>query len=149
MQWKPRGFCEWHDVINTRIYRIWGNMVNRCSNENNPNYHSYGGRGIKVCDEWLSFPEFYKWALESGYDKSLTIDRIDNDDGYYPENCRWATVDQQANNKRSNKFITYNGETHTIAEWAKILGVKYKALHSRLSLGWTVERAFTQEYRCY
>lgn len=143
-----RATSEWHDYIGTRIYRIWGNMVNRCTNSNNPAYDKYGGRGIYVCDEWKSFENFLNWANSSGYTEELTIDRVDNNGGYCPENCRWATNVEQANNKRSNHYVEYKGETKTIAQWADELSIPYKVLHNRIkSLGWDIERAFTQPIR--
>lgn len=137
-----------HGEIHTRLYRIWGNMVNRCTNPNNPAWDNYGGRGIIVCDEWRSYENFRDWARANGYDNELTIDRINNDDGYYPDNCRWVSDRVQANNKRSNHLIEYNGVTKTMAEWAEVLGVSYRNLHNRIqSLGWSVDRAFNQPYR--
>lgn len=140
-------YCEWHDMVDSRLYRTWGNMVNRCTNPNNPAYKNYGERGIGVCDEWMSFPSFKNWAESNGYADNLTLDRQDNDNGYSPNNCRWVDNFVQANNKRSNRALTLNEETHTIAEWADKLNVSYKALHRRVSLGWSDERALTQPYR--
>lgn len=139
--------CWWHDLIHTRIYRVWGNMVNRCTNPNNPAFPSYGARGILVCDEWLEFENFYLWAMSNGYSDELQIDRIDNDLGYYPENCRWADRITQSNNKRSNVFVEYQGEMMTVADLARKLDMPYKVLHARLRNGWTLERAVSQPVR--
>lgn len=137
-----------HGEIHTRLYRIWGNMCNRCSNPNNPAWDRYGGRGIQVCDKWKSFENFRNWAYSSGYSDELTIDRVDNDRGYEPNNCRWSDDFEQANNKRNNRLIEYNGEIKTLSEWSTALNIPYKTLHRRIiGLGWTVERAFTQPMR--
>lgn len=88
-----------HGMTHTRLYQCWAYMKNRCTNPNNRFYHRYGGRGIKVCDEWLDFIPFMKWAFENGYHENLTIDRIDNDGDYCPENCKWSTQKEQAINK--------------------------------------------------
>ena len=89
-----------HGMSQTRIYRIWTDMKSRCLSKTNKWYPLYGGRGITVCEEWKDFPTFYKWAIENGYSDDLTIDRIDNDKGYFPGNCRWATQHEQSMNKR-------------------------------------------------
>lgn len=117
-------------------------MRERCSNEHLSYYKNYGGRGIRVCEEWEDYSHFKEWALANGYQDELSIDRIDNDKGYCPQNCRWVTNKKQANNRRSNKKITYNGETKTIAEWADFLGMNYTTLHQRISAyNWDIKNA--------
>ena len=135
-----------HGSTNTRLFRIWASMKTRCGNKNTANYEDYGGRGIFVCDEWKDdFAAFEKWALENGYNDRLSIDRIDNDKGYFPENCRWATMKQQQNNRRSNRLVEYNGEIHTVSEWAEMKNLRYDSLLARLNSGrYTVERALTE-----
>lgn len=101
-----------------------------------------------MCDEWRSFENFRDWAKANGYSENLTLDRRDNDDGYNPLNCRWVDNFAQANNKRNNRLIEYNGETKTIAEWANIFGIPYNALYCRIiERNWEVERAFKQPVR--
>jgi len=94
-----------HGMWGTRLHRIWLAMKNRCRNPNFFEYHRYGGRGIKVCDEWQEFLPFYNWAITNGYKDNLTIDRIDNDGNYEPSNCRWATIQEQNANKGKRKCI--------------------------------------------
>lgn len=127
----------------TRLYNIWLNMKERCLCDTNKGFAGYGARGITVCDEWKdSYVAFRDWALANGYDGSKTLDRVNNNESYSPENCRWATCTEQANNKRNNVLIEFEGETHTISEWAKMFGINYYTLHSRLTkLGWSVDRA--------
>lgn len=128
----------------SRLYHIWEDMKNRCSNPKNRRYHRYGGRGISVCKEWQDdYAVFYKWAIENGYADNLTIDRDKVDGNYEPGNCNWATQKQQGNNRANNRRIEYNGVSKTLAEWADLLGVKYHLLKNRLERDWTVERAFT------
>lgn len=130
-----------HGMTNTRLYKTWVNMRNRCTNKKDKFFKEYGGRGIKVCDEWASsFEAFCKWAMANGYDDNLTIDRIDANGNYEPSNCRWATTIEQANNKRNNHYITHNGETHTIKEWARIKGVHPATIYKRINKGWTIEQ---------
>lgn len=133
-----------HGMTNTKLYKKYRRMVYRCENPNAKSYKDYGGRGIKVCPEWRNdFLKFYEWCMSSGYQEGLTIDRIDNNGDYSPDNCRWATKIQQDNNRRNNKFISYNGETHTLAEWNRICGFTRGTIDGRLSKGWSVERAIT------
>lgn len=136
-----------HGMCHTRIHDIWLGMKKRCDNSNFSAYHRYGGRGIKVCDEWQAFEPFYEWAMGNGYSNELTIDRIDVNGNYEPSNCRWATIEEQANNTSRNRYLTFNGETHTIAEWAKILGISYGTLSSRIKRGWTITDAVERPLR--
>lgn len=132
-----------HNFSNNRLYNIWSGMKSRCFNKNNKQYKNYGGRGISICNEWEnSFIEFYNWAVNNGYKENLTIDRIDVNGNYCPENCRWATSKEQARNTRKNHTITYNGETHCIAEWAEILDIKYSTLTERVRKNWSIEDKF-------
>lgn len=123
-------------------------MKQRCRDTTHVHYHNYGGRGIKVCNEWLNdYSAFRDWALANGYQEKLTLDRIDNDGDYCPENCRWQTIKQQSNNRRTNKFITFNGTTKTMAEWADHLGITRHCLYQRFKIGWSVEKALTPKGR--
>lgn len=136
-----------HNLSSTRLYNIWKDMQNRCYSEKHKSYKHYGGRGIKVCDEWLTdFELFYNWAINSGYSDSLTIDRIDVNGNYEPGNCKWATYKEQANNTRKNHYITYNGETKTLTQWAEYLNIKPKTLSARINdYKWPIEKALTEE----
>lgn len=136
-----------HGKFGTRIYKIWDSMYQRCYNRNNQAYKNYGGRGITVCDEWLhNFQSFYDWAMSNGYADDLTIDRKDVNGNYEPSNCRWATDVEQHNNTRANRYIEFNGETHTIAEWSRITGINDSTLRSRLGeYKWSIERALTEK----
>lgn len=132
-----------HRMSKTRIYGIWSSMRQRCSNKNLPSYKNYGGRGISVCDEWNnSFEAFNEWAMSNGYEEGLSIERIDNNGNYCPDNCKWITKSGQANNRRMNKHIEYKGEIHNLSEWCNILGISYSLVHNRMNkLGWSFERA--------
>lgn len=134
-----------HGMFGTRIYKIWDSMKYRCFNKNHNQYHNYGGRGITVCDEWLEFIPFYEWAMANGYSDNLTLDRKDVNGNYCPENCRWADDITQHNNTRKNRYIEFEGETHTLAEWARIKGMKYVTLNTRINkYHWPIEKALTQ-----
>ena len=122
----------------TKLYNIYHSMKKRCYNRHDPRFERWGKRGIKVCSEWLDdFMNFYTWAINNGYQEGLTIDRIDNDKDYSPDNCRWTTSKVQANNRRSNIYLTYNGEVKTIAQWSEQLDIHYKCLWKRHKLGWS------------
>lgn len=133
-----------HGVSRTRIYKIYKGMKQRCYNSNNPNYKDYGLKGVKVCDEWLDDPSaFYEWSIKNGYKPSLTIDRIDSNKGYSPNNCRWATRLQQSNNLNTNKVIEFKGESRNLSEWSKITKINYSTLQQRFNRDWTTEEALT------
>lgn len=114
-------------------------MKSRCCNPNDNGYQDYGGRAIRLCADWYDFENFYDWAISNGYREDLEIDRINNDDGYYPENCRWTTRKVQCNNFRRNHNLTYNGETHTLQEWSELLNVNKSTMSTRAWRGWPVE----------
>ena len=134
-----------HGMSESRLYRTWKNMKARCSNERVLCYPHYGGRGIAVCEEWQnSFEAFRDWALANGYRDDLSIDRIDVNGDYCPGNCRWATIVEQNNNKRNNRFITLCGSTKTVAEWSRVVGIASGTIIARLRKGWgEYEAVFT------
>ena len=119
-----------------RLYRIWHGMKDRCYNKNNSNYKHYGGRGIRVYDDWYSnFYSFYYWAINHGYEQELTLDRIDNNGNYEPTNCRWATYKQQANNRRNTIYINLDGQIKSLNEWSEINGCSISALRHKIKTG--------------
>ena len=134
-----------HGLYGSPLHTTWKNVLSRCNNPKNISYPYYGGRGITVDSRWLKFENFYE-DMRSGYQEGLSIDRIDNSQGYNAENCRWATPKEQARNQRSNRTITYNGETRILIEWCELLKLDYRAIRTRLHRGWTVEQAFELHY---
>lgn len=141
-----------HGDSKTRLYRIHSAMKQRCYNPNRERYKDYGGKHITICKEWLEkggYEAFKEWALSNGYRDNLTIDRIDNEKGYSPENCRWVDMKTQSNNKRMNIFVEYNQETHTASEWAEILDIHYTRLLERLKRGETIEEILKNPPRKY
>jgi len=130
-----------HGLMGTPTYHSWSDMLKRVRNPQQKNFSDYGGRGIGVCERWLTFTNFLADMGEKPSRKH-SIDRIDNDGDYSPDNCRWATRIEQANNTRANVILSYQGESKTLAQWSRIVGIKYQTLQSRLvDLGWTVGRA--------
>ncbi len=128
-----------HGCTDTPIYKKWEGMKRRCSTLSGSRYGYYKKKGIQVCAEWIEFENFKQWAIANGYQDNLSLDRIDNSQGYCPDNCRWVTFSQQMHNKTNNRVIEYNGIKHDIAEWAAIVGLKYDTLRSRLLiLKWPV-----------
>lgn len=129
-----------HGDTKTKLYGVWCGIKRRCYNEHTMYYEKYGGRGITMCDEWRdSYEAFKKWAESSGYSEGLSIERVDNDGPYSPENCEWADSKTQANNRHSNVKLTLNGETHNITQWSSIVGISAKKLFNRYYAGKSVE----------
>lgn len=123
-----------------KLYGTWKQMRQRCSCPYNAHYKDYGGRGIRVCEQWdKSYRAFREWAHKNGYDTGLTIERINNNKGYSPDNCKWVTIQEQQFNKRDNRLITINGVTKTLTEWARDCGVNRKTIDKRLRIGWEGE----------
>lgn len=129
--------------MNNRLHKIWYDMVRRCVNPKCQAYSRYGGRGIKVCSEWLTSENFIAWAHQSGYEPQLTLDRVDVNGNYSPQNCRWATYKEQGLNKRNNRLITYEGKTQTISEWSKEVGVSVQTLKYRLTTNTDIKKIFS------
>ena len=123
------------------IYNVWKLMIARCCDHRRTNYPTYGGRGIKVCDRWRNSFEAFVADMGERPSPKHTVDRIDNNGDYTPQNCRWATIHQQARNRRSNRLGTLNGKTQSIAAWIEELGASRTRTYWRLSHGWTLDRA--------
>lgn len=137
-----------HGKRHSRIYSTWVNMKTRCYNKNVKAYKNYGERGIIICDDWIDkengFINFYNWAIKNGYKDDLTIERINVNGNYEPNNCKWVTYKEQNNNRRSNMYIEYKNEKHTLQEWSEILPIKISSnlLRYRIVKGWGVEKSF-------
>lgn len=126
------------------LYGAWTNMMYRCNNPKNRRYHNYGGRGIKVSSEWESFEEFYLWAINNGHQENLSLERIDNDGDYSPDNCKWATIKEQNINRRNVHEIEIDGETKTVMEWCKIYDLNPGTFYSRYNIyGWDLVKSIT------
>lgn len=135
---------ERHGSTTRREYNIWAGMVSRCHTLTHKQYPEYGGRGITVCESWRkSFVAFFADMGECPV--GMGIDRIQNELGYFRSNCRWATCKQQSRNTRRNRLLTYRSETHCLAEWAEILGLRPGTLYERLARGWSLERICLKE----
>jgi len=132
-----------HGMAGTKIYIMWSGMKDRCQNPNNKFYNYYGGRGITVCERWQDFSAFY--ADMGDCPEKCSIDRMDNNKGYSPENCRWATKSEQATNRRSNRRVEFDGKLLTISEISRETGVHWNTISGRLNLGWGIEKAISQE----
>ncbi len=132
-----------HGLNGTRIQRIWFGIRQRCNNPKNQAYQYYGGRGIKICERWSSLTNFLE---DMGHpEPNMSIDRIDPNGDYCPENCRWATRSQQQSNRRNNHFIEFNGKRQTAMEWANEIGIAHQTVYQRIDLGWDVEKILSKE----
>lgn len=132
-----------HGQARTPLYRVYYSMKQRCYNPNDKHYSDYGGRGISICDEWLSdFPAFSKWAYENGYAHGLSIDRIDVNGNYEPSNCRWVTQKVQTRNTRRNTYITISGETKVLKDWCTTFGVNCATACNRIKRGYPIYKVF-------
>lgn len=131
-----------HGMSNSRIYQLWSQIKQRCGNENNLHYKNYGGRGIRLCDDWMSFKSFYDWAILNGYEDGLTIERLDNNKGYSPDNCTFITKSEQSKNRRVNYRVNINGSVMCLYDACKHLYIDYSLVQNRIkNLGWDVDKA--------
>lgn len=129
-----------HGDFGTPLYRVWAAMKRRCNNPNAKYYELYGGRGIQVCNEWLDYLPFKKWSIDNGYKKGLSIDQINCDGNYCPENCRWVTMQEQQRNRRNNRHYEYCGKLYTVKEIADMVGLKPRTIQGRIERGWSIEQ---------
>ena len=135
-------------MTSSRLYTIWNGIKSRCYVKTSTPYKRYGAKGITMCDEWKNdFTSFYNWSIENGYADNLTLDRINGEGNYEPSNCRWVSYTEQANNMKSNVCLTLNGESHTYAEWGRIVGIRSATLQQRKYAGWSDERTLTTPVR--
>lgn len=133
-----------HGGRGTKLYNVWKGMRMRCNNSNTEHFMAYGGRGITICKDWDEFLTFKTWSIKNGYAEGLSIDRINVNGNYEPDNCRWSTQLIQVRNARSNNKITFNNKTQCLSEWAEELGIKRSTLSSRINtMGWSIDRALT------
>jgi hypothetical protein len=130
-----------HGMTGTTTYQTWRSMLKRCELPSVPSYGNYGARGITVCERWKTFVNFLADMGESP--KGMTIDRKENNGNYEPHNCRWATDEQQANNRRTNIYVTHNGITKSVAQWAKLTGINRQTLYWRVRQKWSIDRVFS------
>lgn len=123
-----------------KLYKVWDAMKARCYNKNHRSYKNYGGRGIFVCKDWQNYENFHVWSISAGYMDGLSIDRVDNDRGYSPDNCKWVEMKEQVRNRRITKTLEYNGELKPLAEWCEVFELDYHKTNQKLLKGWTFEK---------
>ena len=136
-----------HGLSKTKLYRVWSSIKDRCYRDGCKGYIDYGIRGIVMCDEWKSdFQAFYTWAMNNGYKRELSIDRIDVDGDYEPSNCRWATIKEQSRNRRDTLYVEYNGEKRTLIEVSEEVGISYGKMYARIfEMGKSLEEAIAMK----
>lgn len=135
---KERSFK--HGQSRKRIHNIWWTITRRCGDANSSSYHLYGAAGKTLCESWKEFKNFFEWSMNNGYKDNLSIDRIYNDKGYSPENCRWVTMKSQQRNRSNNTYLTINGTTKLLCEWSEETGIAYATIRNRIKMGWEDER---------
>lgn len=133
-----------HGKNGTKLNGVWCDMRYRCSNPSSKYYKNYGGRGISVCNEWDKFENFYKWAMSNGYRNGLSIDRIDGNGNYEPNNCRWVDMKTQQRNRGNNRKVEYDGKSLCLTEWSEVTGIHPKTIAYRLNSGWSIEETLTK-----
>ena len=142
-----KSFLYKHGKRNTRLYGIWATMKSRCLNKNNIKYKNYGARGISIYSKWTDkengFMNFYNWAINNGYIEKLTLDRIDVNGNYEPNNCRWITLKEQNYNKTTTKYLTYKHRKKPLIKWAEEYHINHNTLYKRIKTGWDIEKALT------
>ena len=132
-----KGHKTKYKVQDKKLYKKWLHMKDRCYNINDVSYKNYGKRGITVCEEWKNYDNFAEWSLKNGYKPNLELDRINVNGNYEPKNCKWIPMSEQASNTRKTIWLTYNGITKTMVQWAKELNIPYQKLYYRKTQGWT------------
>lgn len=136
-------------LIRKRLYKIWLNMKQRCYDKNTINYKYYGDRGITIYEEWLNkengFINFYNWATQNGYKEGLSIDRINNDGNYEPDNCKWSSIQEQQQHKRTTNYLTYHGKTQNLMQWSKELNIPYSSLLYRYKQKFSIEQILNKD----
>lgn len=144
-----RPIVEGKSFYNKPWYGSYRSMMDRCYRKKDKNYPFYGARGIKVCDEWKDIEAFEKWVNASGFQKGMSLERLDVNKGYSPSNCAWVTPKEQANNRRNTLYLEHNGETHTASEWSEILGIRHSTIKNRYYRGMPIEKVLAKEdLRC-
>lgn len=138
----PNGHLT-HGLYNHHLYAVWRGMKQRCNNPKCRGYKWYGAKGISVCAEWLDFKNFYNWAISTGYEEGLTIERKDPTGNYAPSNCEWKTMSEQQTNKTNTHYLTVGDETHSITEWSKLTGIPRMTITNRILLGWSPDEVVT------
>lgn len=149
-----KGYKKKHGDSGSRLYRVWISMKQRCQNSKNKAYQFYGGKGIKVCEEWNNYSCFKQWAIKNGYDdmaknKECTLDRIDVNGDYEPLNCRWVSMAEQNRNKSYHRYVVYQGKKLTVTQLAKKVGMNKETLVYRLNAGWTVDDAINKPIKSH
>jgi len=133
-----------HGYYKEPWYVSYRSMMDRCYRKNAGNYWDYGAKGIQVCDEWHNIENFKRWVEQSNFQPGLTIDRVDVTKGYSPQNCRWATKQEQANNRVNTVYLELNGDRHTISEWAEMMGINRSTLNNRIHRGMSIKKALSR-----